>query len=142
MSLVNSEEISLLLAEDIVNYFTTRINKLLETSHAKTLRRIADIISHQHDMLFAGLLKKFHIISNGIDILNLEVIAQEIFSDKITWGRLATWYTFGGRLAQYCMDCGLEEKHIKMISHTIGHHVSENVSSWLIRQGGWVSANY
>ena len=68
----------------------------------------------------------------------LQLIAQELFRNDISWARIAALYTIVGALAVDCVQIGHSE-YIMNIIETFTSFVDRDLASWIIQQGGWVS---
>jgi len=79
-------------------------------------------------------------------------VVDEMFADgQYNWGRIITIYAFAGWLARYCCcgrACdassvckmsGRDPEPAKQMATCAGDYVARRLSSWVRKQGGWVS---
>jgi len=79
-------------------------------------------------------------------------VVDEMFADgQYNWGRIVTVYAFTGWLARYCCcggACdassmskvsGRDPESARDIADRAGDYVAQRLSTWIRKQGGWVS---
>lgn len=123
------------LAEDLISY---RIGKrsLPPSRASATLRRLSDELEERHAVLLNTMCSRLNINHNTARIRFVQV-ADEVFQEGINWGRIVALFTFGGRLAQFCMRNGMAS-NVEDVTTWVGDYVAGK-ADWISRQGGWVS---
>ena len=106
----------------------------------ETLLRCVKIMMNKHSIYFNSLMKRIDFrIESGIHCF--KTIADEIFEGKrkiINWGRVIAYYCFAGQFAIYCKKNKLENYAIELSSF-VGKYASEQLSHFVMKEGGWVS---
>jgi len=82
-------------------------------------------------------------------------VVEEMFADgQYNWGRIVTVYAFAGWLARYCCGggacdassmnkvCGRNSESARQMADCAGDYVAQRLSTWVRKQGGWVSCQY
>lgn len=107
----------------------------------ETLIRCVRSMTTKHEILFSGMLKRIK-INDQTAYTAFITVANELFEgDKliVNWGRIIALYAFGGQLALYC-----KEKNLKACGDRIpvyvGRYAKEVVSTFVHKEGGWVSS--
>lgn len=123
------------LAKDIVSY-RTGTGRISTNPTAQNLRRLSDELEQCHQTLLSNMCNTLNMTSDTAHQKFLQV-ADEVFRDGINWGRIVALFTFGGRLAQFCARNGMHDS-IGDVQQWLGDYIC-GLSTWINRQGGWVS---
>lgn len=118
---------------------TRRSGSGLNSRLSKTMRRVVSEMTQRHEILFRSMVKQLTSPSSpfGLDIEDMRGLFFEVFSDgQYNWGRVAAVYAFAGWLAEYCTLHDLRDK-IGVITEATASFVEDNLSMWIIQQGGW-----
>jgi len=128
-------EVAQSLAHDLVSY---RIGKVTPppTRTAAILRRLSDELEDRHSVVLSNMCNRLNVV-NGTTQTKFVQVADEVFRDGVNWGRIVAIFAFGAKLAQYCMQNGLQED-VDEIILWVGNYIS-SLSQWIYSNGGWVS---
>ena len=110
----------------------------MDDYHVKTLRLVVDYLLEAHQLQFMNIAKKFGELETICE--SFVAVADELFKDKkCHWGRVFTLYAFAACLADVCAakDNGLDL--MRKLGETLTNYVSDNLTGWISKQGGWVS---
>ncbi|RWS03254.1 uncharacterized protein B4U79_11942, partial [Dinothrombium tinctorium] len=66
----------------------------------------------------------------------LQIIAQELFRNEITWERIAAYYAIAGALAVDCIKTGHSDYLLGLIDALSGF-IERDLVVWIAQQGGW-----
>lgn len=123
-----------LLARDIVCYRTGR-GRISSSITARNMRRLSDELEDCHQVLLANMCNTLNMTADSAHEKFVQV-ADEVFRDGVNWGRIVALFTFGGKLAQFCLRNGMQDS-VDEIEQWVGDYVA-GLSSWIQKQGGWV----
>ena len=66
-------------------------------------------------------------------------MSNEIFREgQISWSRIATFFAFGARLAQFCVENQMNDLVIDVVT-SMSQLAVEKLTPFLRENGGWVS---
>ncbi|KAK3733232.1 hypothetical protein QZH41_001999 [Actinostola sp. cb2023] len=123
------------LARDMVCYRTGR-GRVSTNITAQNMRRLSDELEECHHALLGNMCNTLNMTSDTAHQKFIQV-ADEVFRDGVNWGRIVALFTFGGKLAQFCVRNGMQQS-VEEVQRWIGDYVS-GLSHWIHKQGGWDS---
>ena len=104
------------------------------------IKRILDICRRSYGLSMKHYLEdmfKNKITEDDIDSVLLGV-ANEIFSDGITWNRITAFFIFVGELANLCInDLRLQTTVIDIMYESYSKLVKEKLLTWIEEHQGW-----
>lgn len=65
-------------------------------------------------------------------------VLDELFKDRINWGRIVGLFAFGGLLCVQCVERNMHEL-VPRIADWMTVYLDEQIGPWIESQGGWVS---
>jgi len=103
------------------------------------------------DVYVCSIVRRLEVTPDNI-VLSFTNVVDGMFADsQYNWGRIVTVYAFAGWLARYCCcggTCdassackvsGHDRESARRIAACAGDYVALRLSSWVQKQGGWVS---
>jgi len=141
------KETARLLAFDIADYMLKPSGNL-KCRHAATMRRIVDVLSSRHEIVFSSIARRLgsHVAVDGPTAAQwrytFTAVANELFADGYhNWGRIVTIYAFAGWLVrQHCTAETSRDELARTIATTAGDFVADKLADWICHQGGWVES--
>jgi len=102
-------------------------------------------------VIVISIVRRLEVTSENI-LPSFTNVVDEMFADgQYNWGRIVTVYAFAGWLARYCCcggacdvssvskASGRDPESARDIADRAGDYVAERLSTWIRKQGGWVS---
>ena len=143
LDIIHIGELARRLGCDVVDYAVQKTKETLPTAsdyHVRTLRLIVDYLLETYRSEFTELVRKMKISELATICESLVLCADNLFMDRrCNWGRIVTLYGYSAFLASYCASNHVSQDLVRKIGETVGSYVSANLTSWICRQGGWVS---
>ena len=68
----------------------------------------------------------------------LSELSDEIFGHQVSWSRIVTFFAFGARLAQYCVEHQMNELVIDIVA-IMSSLAVDRLTQFVKDHGGWVS---
>jgi len=68
-------------------------------------------------------------------------VADELFVQGVTWGRVVALFAFGGALSEHCMHRGMPQ----LVSHVadwVALYTETYLAHWIVANGGWVRGKF
>ena len=100
---------------------------------------------------FCSIVRRLEVTPDNI-VTSFTNVVDEMFADgQYNWGRIITIYAFAGWLARYCCCgracdassvskvCNCDPEPAKQMAACAGDYVARRLSTWVRKQGGWVS---
>lgn len=106
------------------------------SNKAIKLRNLALSLENQHEHLFKQICLKVD-LSEFQAKRSFDLIAEEIFSNEIHWGRIVSLITFTGVVAHYLIEQERPEM-VEELMNWLLSFVRANLMTWIIANGGWV----
>ncbi|XP_002730739.1 bcl-2-related protein A1-like [Saccoglossus kowalevskii] len=129
------------LAEDYIDYKTSKCAKKPSCTHAETLRRVGDEIDDKYNISLNGVIKRLEFSPENDGYSAYRACLDSMFDEgQINWGRIATVYVFSGRLAKHCQEQDTIE-YVDSIKEYTTKYISSKLSNWIKKQGGWDAMN-
>lgn len=104
----------------------------------RRLAQIGDQIDAQYEDEFRQMIRTLH-ITPSTAYQAFAGVARRLFIKGINWGRISALLMFGYRIAKEVMTSVGEFVH-KIIALLVKFIISEKITAWIARQGGWISA--
>lgn len=115
---------------------TSAINKNEKIIFEETIQILND-----YKNSFQYLIKKMHVEMSFVTEDNvgsiLSLMAKEIFSDCITWSRIAAFFVFIGEFTILCIEKKISSSIVDVIYKSFSKIVKEKLESWVDVHGGW-----
>lgn len=64
-------------------------------------------------------------------------VADELFAQGITWGRVVALFAFGGALSEHCVRKGTPQL-VTYVADWVALYTEAHLASWIASNGGWV----
>ena len=128
------------LAFDIVYYnLGKRSASPSDDDIVKCLRNTVDRILQNHSITFNGMMSRIS-LDRQTDLQHgFHEVANEIFREgQISWSRIATFFAFGARLAQFCVENQMNDLVMDVVT-SMSQLAVEKLTPFLRENGGWVS---
>lgn len=103
----------------------------------RTMKALGQEFEIRYTEVFQEMCNQLHITPNTAHP-TFTAIVNELFSDGIKWGRIVALFAFGGSLAVQCVEKEMPPL-VDQIVDWVADYVDQNLISWIIEQGGWVS---
>lgn len=104
------------------------------------LRLLANELENSHPKLFQSVASNLglHNLPSEAAVHNVfAAVAEEIFRNDVTWGRIVALFAMTGALAMDCVKGGHPEYVIGLVQK-MGMFVERDLAPWICQQGGWV----
>lgn len=100
---------------------------------------LRDFISEAHNEQFEQMMESIN--DNNLDYDDFKTLADELFSEGISWIKIVTFLVFGGELASKALINGQDEKFVhNHIIDSLSKYVDENLLQWIREQeNGWMN---
>ncbi|XP_038074110.1 bcl-2-like protein 1 isoform X1 [Patiria miniata] len=110
---------------------------------ARRMREIGEEIESRNPDFFAGCCEQLH-ISETTAYAKFKDLADELFKDQengqrgtcMSWGRIAAFITFSGRLALHCASNNMESLVPSVIGWT-SRYIDTKLVVWMSDHQGW-----
>lgn len=140
------KETSRLLADEVC---CRDVQRLPETRsygsnlvYVRTMQRVVKELSRKHEIVFEKSVKSVADVSqNGVSPVDvgLRKVFSEMFKDgHKNWGRVVAVYAFAHCMADYCVRNDMQHD-VKSIANVTATYVENDLSEWILSEGGWVS---
>lgn len=90
---------------------------------------------------FQYLIKEMHVEMSFVNKDNvdsiLSIMAKEMFSDCITWSRIAAFFVFIGEFTILCIEKKISSSIVDIIYKNFSKIVKEKLELWVNVHGGW-----
>lgn len=63
-------------------------------------------------------------------------VADELFAQGVTWGRVVALFAFGGALSDHCIRKGLPQL-VSYVADWVAIYTETHLSPWIATNGGW-----
>ncbi|KAK3723055.1 hypothetical protein QZH41_000311 [Actinostola sp. cb2023] len=126
------EKLAFDLAKDLIR-FKLGEGSYLTSKTASLLRKLSTQIERKHEPLFKNMCNRLDLNERNATTIFGQV-ADEIIGNDINWGRIVVLYTFGGKVAQYFHDHGIDVS--EEVASWIGKYMVGK-SEWIRKVGGW-----
>lgn len=117
---------------DPVSNLNAKERDILEI-YKRTLDNFADI----HDQPLKNLCAELDGINEEFVCHILSRVADELFSEMITWGRIIAFFAFVKELAFMCIQKELPASIVDVIFENFSMAMKAKVESWIEFHGGW-----
>lgn len=106
-------------------------NKVIDT-----MRRVTTSLLMKHEVLYTELVAKYVESENGnIDNICIKDVAAEVFNDGvISWGRIASLYTFACKVGRYCKAKNVCTDRLAL---ELAEFTSSELGCWIRQNGDW-----
>ena len=102
------------------------------------MRERVDEFEERYAEQFKGLTDSLNINQeNAFDTFHS--VADEVFSNGISWGRIISLFSFGCSMAKQLASCMGCDGVIDSVVDWIAKYVDTNLRPWIMQHGGWVS---
>ncbi|XP_068604195.1 bcl-2-like protein 1 [Brachionichthys hirsutus] len=101
----------------------------------EALRDSANEFEFRYSRAFSDLHKQLH-ITPGTAYQSFENVMDEVFRDRVNWGRIIGLFVFGGAL---CVEC-VEKEMSSLVGRIIEWmtvYLDNRIQPWIQSQGGW-----
>lgn len=126
------------LAKFIVHTLLGKESGNTEDKVERTLLKCVRMMMLKHEILFKGMMKRLQ-VTKETGYVSFVTVANTLFEDEkmvITWSRIVALYAFGGQLALYCKEKGMED-----LAYTVavfmGKYAKEILAPYVASIGGW-----
>lgn len=110
--------------------------------HVRTMQRVVKALLIKHEIIFDKSVRSIAEVSqNGVSHVDvgLRKVFSEMFKDgQVNWGRVVAVYAFAHCMANYCVLNDMQND-VKSIANVTATYVENNLSEWILNQGGWDS---
>lgn len=136
------KETSRLLAFEVCRHDVQRLPATCSLVCVRTMQRVVKDLSKKHEIVFEKSVKSVADVSqNGVSHVDvgLRKVFSEMFKDgQKNWGRVVAVYAFAHCLANYCVLNDMQHD-VNSIANVTATYVENDLSEWILSQGGWVS---
>lgn len=104
----------------------------------RTLLRCVKMMMQKHEILFKGMMKRVQ-VTRETGYISFVTVANTLFEEDkmvITWSRIVALYAFGGQLALYCKEKGMED-FACTVADFMGKYAKEVLTPFVTNIGGW-----
>ncbi|XP_068243485.1 bcl-2-like protein 2 [Palaemon carinicauda] len=104
----------------------------------RTLLRCVKMMMQKHEILFKGMMKRLQ-VTRETGYISFVTVANTLFEEDkmvITWSRIVALYAFGGQLALYCKEKGMED-FACTVAEFMGKYAKEVLTPYITNIGGW-----
>ncbi|XP_064086312.1 bcl-2-like protein 1 [Macrobrachium nipponense] len=104
----------------------------------RTLLRCVKMMMQKHEILFKGMMKRVQ-VTRETGYVSFVTVANTLFEEDkmvITWSRIVALYAFGGQLALYCKEKGMED-FACTVADFMGKYAKEVLTPFVTNIGGW-----
>ncbi|XP_038074028.1 bcl-2-related protein A1-like [Patiria miniata] len=135
--------ISKRLSEDFIHFKLQSNVGRPPCKYSETLRRVGREVEERYAISLNGLVNnlqydpKKHGAGKELFSVSLNAMFEE---GAVNWGRVVMVYVFAARLAKYCEENGNSE-YVDEVVEVCGDYVSEKLTPWIMKQGGWDNFN-
>ena len=94
----------------------------------------------KHSYTLNGMMSRIH-LDERTDLQNgFAELSDEIFGSgtQVSWSRIVTFFAFGARLAQYCVEHQMNELVIDVVA-IMSSLAVDRLTPFVRDHGGWVS---
>ncbi|KFM74886.1 Bcl-2-related ovarian killer protein-like protein, partial [Stegodyphus mimosarum] len=136
--------------QDVVNQAKSLCGRYLSVSNlacgsntaeiANELRLLANELENSHPKLFQSVASNLglHSFPSEAVVHNVfAAVAEEIFRNDVTWGRIVALFAMTGALAMDCVKTGHPEYVLGLVQR-MGIFVESDLAPWICQQGGWL----
>lgn len=136
----NVKQIARDLSDDLMHHVVGIGRRKPSSKHAETLRRTSQEMFNRHEIFFKNVASKMQIDRNTANVIFKNVADDMLTDGRCNWGRIVALYTFGARLAQhvYTTSNDKNERFVSQIGTFVGNYIVDNLSEWILSNGGWV----
>jgi len=128
------------IAKEVASQFVAK--KTGKIIKAQTLRkevelmlRLTEEMGSKYEPILSNMINRLNLNSENAHNIFSEVV-EEIFRDRVNWGRVIMVYAFGGKIAEHCKQTN-NEQMIEKVGLWVGNSVAKK-SSWIKESGrGW-----
>eukprot|EP00093_Oithona_nana_P004906 04906.XXX_102426_101393_1 [CDS] Oithona nana genome sequencing. len=126
------------LAFDIVYYnLGKRSASPSDDDIVKCLRNCVERILQNHSITFNGMMSRISLDRQTDLQQGFDEVANEIFREgQISWSRIATFFAFGARLAQFCVENQMNDMVMDVVT-SMSQLAVEKLTPFLRENGGW-----
>ena len=105
----------------------------------KCLRNCVQIIMEKHSYTLNGMMSRIHLDQETDLRTGLSELSDEIFGlgHQVSWSRIVTFFAFGARLAQYCVEHQMNEMVIDVVA-VMSSLAVDRLTPFVRDHGGWV----
>jgi len=112
--------------------------------YVRTMQRVVKELSIKHEIVFEKSVRSIADVSqNGVAHMDggLRKVYSEMFKDgQKNWGRVVAVFAFAHCMANYCVQNDMQHD-VNSIANVTATFVENDLSEWILSQGGWVSLN-
>lgn len=114
--------------------------RMQDKEFAKVLQNIGQALESRYSWLYLNISAhlKVHLDNEILVRDSFSKFADSLFEDNISWAKIVAFYAFTAGLSAECSTCGKGDL-LQKILYWFKDFFSQNLSSWIHRQGGWVS---
>ena len=106
----------------------------------KCLRNCVQLIMEKHSYTLNGMMSRIHLDERTDLQSGFAELSDEIFGSgtQVSWSRIVTFFAFGARLAQYCVEHQMNELVIDVVA-IMSSLAVDRLTPFVRDHGGWVS---
>lgn len=106
----------------------------------KCLRNCVQIIMEKHSYTLNGMMSRIHLDQETDLRTGLSELSDEIFGQgqQVSWSRIVTFFAFGARLAQYCVEHQMNEMVIDIVA-VMSSLAVDRLTPFVRDHGGWAT---
>ena len=97
----------------------------------------------KHSYTLNGMMSRIHLDERTDLQSGFAELSDEIFGSgtQVSWSRIVTFFAFGARLAQYCVEHQMNELVIDVVA-IMSSLAVDRLTPFVRDHGGWVSVVY
>ena len=104
----------------------------------KCLRYNVGRVLENHSITLNGMMSRIGVNRDTNFYQGLSELSEEVFNQgHVSWSRIVTFFAFGVRLAQFCVDNEMPDLVIDVVSN-MSRLAVDKLTPFLKDQGGWV----
>lgn len=103
----------------------------------KCLRYNVGRVLENHSIALSGMMSRIGISREADLHQGLTILSEEIFQNQVSWSRIVTFFAFGARLAQCCVENEMSDVIIDLVS-TLSQLAVDKLTPFIRNHGGWV----
>jgi len=104
----------------------------------RCLRNCVQIIMEKHSFTLNGMMSRIHLDHRTDLQMGLSELSDEIFGHQVSWSRIVTFFAFGARLAQYCVEHQMNELVIDIVA-IMSSLAVDRLTQFVKDHGGWTT---
>lgn len=106
----------------------------------KCLRNCVQLIMEKHSYTLNGMMSRVHLDERTDLQSGFAELSDEIFGSgtQVSWSRIVTFFAFGARLAQYCVEHQMNELVIDVVA-IMSSLAVDRLTPFVRDHGGWAT---